>query len=80
MKCLESIGLVDVLCIRIHHDKMTTNSANIKVSTPMIVLSLSPTFSSYTKTITKETPLLAGPKKVFVQPCEHDDKLSHNSF
>jgi hypothetical protein len=62
MKHLESIGLVDDICITIHHDKMT-NCIDIKVSTPMIVSSMSPTFSSYTQTITKETPLLAGMKE-----------------
>jgi hypothetical protein len=61
MKCLESIGLVDDPLFRIHHDKMT-NCANIKVPTPMIVSSMSPTFSSHTQTITKETPLLVSMK------------------
>jgi hypothetical protein len=61
MKHLESIGLVDDIHIRIHHDKMT-NCANVKVSTPMIVSSMSPTFSSNTQTITEEMPLLAGMK------------------
>jgi hypothetical protein len=41
---------------RIHHDKMM-NCANIKVSTPMIASSMSPTVSSYTQNITKEVPL-----------------------
>jgi hypothetical protein len=62
MKCLESIGLVDDIHIRSHHDKMT-HCANVKVSTPMIVSSMSPTSSSYTQTITKEVPLLAGMKR-----------------
>jgi hypothetical protein len=61
MKCLESIGLVDNICIKIHHDEMM-KSANVVVSTPMIVSSMSPTFSSNTQTITKEVPLLAGIK------------------
>jgi hypothetical protein len=61
MKCLESIGLVDDIRIRIHHDKMT-NFANTKVSAPIIVSSISPTFSSHTQTITKEIPSLAGMK------------------
>jgi hypothetical protein len=61
MKCLENIGLVDDIHIRIHHDKMT-NCTNIKVSTPMIVSSMSPTFSSHAQNITKEIPLLAGMK------------------
>jgi hypothetical protein len=61
MKHLESIGLFDDILCRVHHDKMT-NCANIKVPTPMIVSSMSPTFSSYTQTITKEIPLLAGMK------------------
>jgi hypothetical protein len=39
-----------------------TNCDNVKVSTPMIVSSMSPTFSSHTQTITKEIPLLAGIK------------------
>jgi hypothetical protein len=62
MKCLESISLVDDICIRIHHDKMT-NCANVKVSAPMIVSSMSPTFSSHTQNITKENPLLVGMKR-----------------
>jgi hypothetical protein len=61
MKHLESIGLVDDVLFRVHHDKVT-NCANVKVSTPMIVSSMSPTFSSHTQTITKEIPLLAGMK------------------
>eukprot|EP01083_Nonionella_stella_P138004 419905_1 len=61
MEHLESIGLVDDIRIRIHHDKMT-NCANVKVSTPMISLSMSPTFSSHTQTITEEIPLLASMK------------------
>jgi hypothetical protein len=61
MKCLESIGLVDDILVTIHHDKMT-NCANVKVSTPIMVSSMSPTFSSHTQNITKETPLLAGMK------------------
>jgi predicted HAD superfamily phosphohydrolase YqeG len=61
MKHLESIGLVDDICIRIHQDKIT-KCANIKVSAPMIALSMSPTFSSHTQNITKEIPLLAGMK------------------
>jgi hypothetical protein len=61
MKHLESIGLVDNIRIRIHHDKVT-KFANVKVSTPMIVSSMSQTFSSHTQTITKEIPLLAGVK------------------
>jgi hypothetical protein len=62
MEHLESIGLVDDIRIRIHHDKMT-NCANIKVPTPMIVSSMSPTFSSHTQTITKENPLLVSMKR-----------------
>jgi hypothetical protein len=61
MKCLESIGLVDDICIQIHHDKMT-NCANVQVSAPMILSSMSPTFSSHTQTITKENPLLMSMK------------------
>jgi glycerol-3-phosphate cytidylyltransferase-like family protein len=61
MKHLESIGLVDDIRIPIHHEKMT-NCANIKVPTPMIVSSMSPSSSSHTQTITKEIPLLAGIK------------------
>jgi Fe2+ transport system protein FeoA len=61
MKRLESIGLVDDIRIRIHQDKIT-NCANVKVSAPMIVSSMSPTFSSHTQNITKEIPLLAGMK------------------
>jgi hypothetical protein len=63
MKCLESIGLVDDIHIRIHYNKMT-NFANVKVSAPIIVSSISPTFSSHTQTITKEIPSLAGIKGV----------------
>jgi hypothetical protein len=61
MRRLESIGLVDDIRIQIHHDK-ATKFANVKVSTPMIVSSMSPTFSSQTQNITKEIPLLAGIK------------------
>jgi hypothetical protein len=61
MKCLESIGLVDNSCIKIHHDEMM-KSANVEVSTPMLASPVSPTFSSHTQTITKEVPLLAGIK------------------
>jgi hypothetical protein len=61
MKRLESIGLVDDILFRVHYDKIT-NCANVKVSTPMISLSMSPTFSSYTQTITKEIPSLVGMK------------------
>jgi hypothetical protein len=62
MKCLESVGLVDDILFKTRHEKMT-NCANVKVSTPMIVSSMSPTFSSHTQTITKEIPLLAGMKR-----------------
>jgi hypothetical protein len=61
MRRLESIGLVDDIRIQIHHDK-ATKFANVKVSTPMIVSSMSPTFSSQTQNMTKEIPLLAGIK------------------
>jgi hypothetical protein len=61
MKRLERIGLFDDILVRIHHDKMT-NCANVKVSTPMIVSSMSQTFSSHTQNITKEIPLSAGMK------------------
>jgi hypothetical protein len=62
MKHLESIGLVDDIRIRIHHDKMI-NCANGKVSAPIIASSTSSTSSSHTQTITtKEIPLLAGMK------------------
>jgi glycerol-3-phosphate cytidylyltransferase-like family protein len=62
MKRLESIGLVDDILVRTQHDKMT-NCANVKVSAPMIVSSMSPTRSSHTQTNTKEIPLLAGMKR-----------------
>jgi hypothetical protein len=42
--------------------KKMTNCVNVKVSTPMIVSSMSPSSSSHTQTITKEIPLLAGIK------------------
>jgi hypothetical protein len=61
MKCLESVGLVDDILFKIRHDK-ATNCANVKVSTPMIASSMSPTCSSYAQTITKEIPLLASMK------------------
>jgi 4-hydroxyphenylpyruvate dioxygenase-like putative hemolysin len=75
MKHLESIGLVDDIRIRIHHDKMT-NCANVKVSTPMIALSMSPTSSSYTQTITKEIPLLAGMKGE-EKDCDNSGGVNH---
>jgi glycerol-3-phosphate cytidylyltransferase-like family protein len=75
MKHLESIGLVDDIRIRIHHDEMK-KCANVKASTPIIVSSMSPTSSSYTQTITKEIPLLAG-MKGDEKNGDHSDGVNH---
>jgi hypothetical protein len=53
MKLLESIGLVDGILFRKHEDKKL-NCIDDEVSAPIIVSSMSPTFTSSIQNITKE--------------------------